>query len=99
MSKTLQDRFWSKVRWQEHGGCYEWLGKRDKQGYGAIHTGPGKKMQQAHRTAWELAWGAIPAGLVVMHKVCDNPSCVNVAHLQLGTWADNAADMAAKGRA
>lgn len=51
----------------------------------------------AHRHAWEQAHGPIPAGLCVLHR-CDNPPCINVDHLFLGTRADNNRDKWAKGR-
>ena len=44
-----------------------------------------------------MAHGPIPAGLIVRHK-CDNPRCVRVDHLELGTKSDNSLDMYERGR-
>ena len=51
----------------------------------------------AHRVSWMLAHGPIPQGMFILHR-CDNPPCVNPAHLFLGTAMMNVADMEAKGR-
>lgn len=50
-----------------------------------------------HRVTWLITHGPIPDGLCVLHR-CDNPPCVNVTHLFLGTVGDNNADRDAKGR-
>ena len=75
--------------------CIEWTGSRNPKGYGQKKVG-GKTIF-AHRWAWEQANGPIPDGLHVLHT-CDNPPCVNVDHLFLGTNADNVKDRDAKGR-
>ena len=103
--EKFAERFWSQVKKSEHG-CWEWQGKpRGKDGmYGQIHP-PGMGRQIApHRAAWLLHFGEIPVhdrgpnALVVRHT-CDNPRCVKIDHLILGTQLDNVRDMISRGRA
>lgn len=76
-------------------GCIEWSGRRNKDGYGLITMG--KKQWLAHRLVWLIKHGLIPENINVLHH-CDNPKCVNICHLFIGTQADNVEDMLRKGR-
>jgi hypothetical protein len=71
--------------------CWEWKGKPKDTGYGTFLNG------YAHRYAYEIVNGPIPAGMCVLHR-CDNRICVRPDHLFLGTKEDNTADMWSKGR-
>ncbi len=90
---ALVDRFWTSVEKSE--GCWPFIGYRNKQGYGQIRYTGGSL---AHRLSWIIHHnGQVPNGLCVLHR-CDNPPCVNPAHLFIGTRHDNSRDMYKKVR-
>lgn len=76
-------------------GCWNWARGRDRDGYGKIKV-YGRSLR-AHRHAWECAKGPIPEGGILCHR-CDNPACVNVEHLFVGSHQDNHSDRSRKGR-
>ena len=93
-SNVLVDAFWDSV--EKGPGCWEWQGTRQPRGYGYFSVGT--RWLLAHRAAYAMTHGPVPAELVVRHK-CDNPRCVRPDHLELGTVADNVADRERRGRA
>lgn len=89
-------KFWTKVdKSFGQDGCWIWNGYRDKKGYGRF-SGEGKRTTLAHRFSFSIANGMQPS-MNVLHR-CDNTSCVNPAHLFLGTHADNMIDKVQKNR-
>ncbi len=88
----------SKLRfygWSEQEtGCWEWQGPRSHD-YGALRADG--EVWLAHRLSYSVFVGPIPDGDVICHR-CDNPICINPAHLFPGTQAVNLADMRDKGR-
>lgn len=76
-------------------GCWEWKGAKSAGGYGRLKVKGVAWM--AHRYSLFLHQGTLGQDTVVMHS-CDNPSCINPAHLSEGTQKDNMADCKAKGR-
>lgn len=81
-------RFLSKVLAVE-SGCHEWQSTLHRTGYGKFWFN-GKQVP-AHRVAYLLQVGEIPAGLWVLHR-CDNRKCVNPEHLYTGTAKQNVRD-------
>lgn len=84
-----------QARVEKQAGCWLWTGYRLPAGYGTLPYG-GRPVY-AHRMAFAIEHGRVPAGAVVQH-LCDNPSCVNPAHLAIGTQQENASDASARGR-
>lgn len=82
--------FWSRV--DRSGQCWLWLGAKSGSGYGTW-----RKNLSAHRVAYEMVTGRALGRLHLMHT-CDNPICVNPAHLVPTTHAGNMRDMCLKGR-
>jgi hypothetical protein len=77
-------RFLSYV--QVEGECWRWIGELTEDGYGrflarGVHGA-------AHRWAYEHFIEPIPDGLVIDH-LCRNHGCVNPAHLEPVTQAEN----------
>lgn len=94
-AKPIAERLMASVEKTE--GCWLWTGARGKHGYGIITLAPHHRTGRVHRIMWELHNGQIPEGMCVCHR-CDNPVCVKLDHLFLGTHADNVRDRIAKGR-
>lgn len=83
-------RFWAKVDRRADDECWPWLGVILHIGYG--QHGIGGKRELAHRVAYELAVGPIPAGLQIDHVLargCIRRDCVNPAHLEPVTAREN----------
>jgi hypothetical protein len=91
--QTVEEKFSSKILVVDD--CWEWQGKLDRYGYGVFKIG--NQSYKAHRYSYELYNGTFDKHLHVLHK-CDNPKCVNPAHLFLGTNQDNIQDKISKGR-
>jgi hypothetical protein len=101
--ETMADRFWAKVNRDgpvpahrpELGPCWIWTAGKSSHGYGSF--GDGERIDRSHRVSYRMAYGPLVPGQVVCHR-CDNPPCVNPAHLFAGSALDNARDKVGKGR-
>lgn len=93
----LAERFWPKVdKAAGSDGCWIWKSTIARNGYGRCWDGYGSQAP-AHRLSYEMAYGAVPEGLWVLHR-CDVKACVNPAHLYAGTVTDNVRDAVDRGR-
>ncbi len=87
--------FWSKV--EKTDTCWLWKGKTSTYGYGIGGCGPIRDIE-AHRVAYALEYGILYCDPICILHSCDNPPCVNPAHLRPGTRGNNANDRKTRGR-
>lgn len=89
MPPEYAPRFWARV--DKTGGCWEWRGYRNTQGYGAFpfkHPELGWVLVLAYRLSYLLTNGPVRDGLELDH-VCRNRGCCNPAHLEPVTHREN----------
>lgn len=87
LSKQAPDAFfWKYVNPEPNTGCWLWSGYGDEKGYGFVRS-RGVNWR-AHRLAWTLLRGPIPAGMTIDH-LCKVKCCVSPDHLEVVTSAEN----------
>lgn len=94
---SLLERFYSKVdKSSGPNACWPWLGTTNDKGRGNIRIDG--RNEPAPKIAWILGNGKPwPIGMNALHY-CDNPNCVNDAHIYPGTQYDNVMDRVHRGR-
>jgi hypothetical protein len=90
---SLEEAFAWYPRLYRDDGCHQWISALSE-GYGQFRYGRVK--YYAHRVAYELAHGLIPAGMDIDHR-CRNRACVNPDHLRLATRKQNLENKAGPG--
>lgn len=95
-NKATDDaRMWAGINKDAPGGCWEWLGALQRDGY--AHFNRDGKTLSLHRYVYERLVGPIPDGLDLLHQ-CDNRRCCNPGHMKQGSHQDNMADAYKKKR-
>lgn len=101
----IEQRFWEKVDKQgpvpEHmpdaGPCWIWTAAKNENGYGVMNRGD-NRLIKAHRMSMRIDLGRTLAPSEKVRHACDNPPCVNPAHLSVGSQLENIHDAVSRGR-
>jgi hypothetical protein len=92
--RPLSERLMSGIEFDTNGGCWLWTKRLNPRGYGEIGVGSAvdgsNRVAFAHRTSYEAFVGSIPSGLELDH-LCRVRCCINPAHLEPVTHAENLA--------
>lgn len=92
MDAAKVERFYRTGWTVTESGCWEWNGGKDDRGYGHHQLG------RVHRVMYQLHHGVtLTRDRFVCHH-CDNPPCMNPAHLFMGSATDNMRDASRKRR-
>lgn len=96
--EKIRQRFQGRYERLDAEQCWPWLGTRfKKDGRGLFYVNSEIGGQVATRVQWWLTHGRWPEPHLFMCHHCDNPPCVNPAHLYEGTRKDNARDSIQRG--
>lgn len=89
-------RYWSHVVKGDPWECWPWDACTTDEGYGkwSVRLTDGRRVTfYAHRLAYALTTGEIPAGQEAAHDVlCSTPACCNPDHLTAKSHWDNLRD-------
>ena len=95
MNKEALERMAKYIEVNPVTKCTFWSGGKDQDGYPMFWLDG--KTERASRALWKILFGDIPDGMIVRHK-CDNPECLEITHLELGTHKENTGDALVRGR-